>query len=94
MSEQTMYSLKTINPYFEDVWTDKKSFELRSDGREFDVDDYLLLKEYHPDEGYRERVILAQITYILRDVPAFGLEDGYAILQFRVIEKKGGESHG
>lgn len=38
--------LKTINPYFDDVKTGRKSFQIRSNDRNFQVGDVLHLKEW------------------------------------------------
>lgn len=42
------HELKTVNPWFSDVWDGKKAFEVRIDDRGFKVGDNLLLREYEP----------------------------------------------
>jgi len=71
----TVHELKCISPYFEDVRSKKKRFELRKDDRGFSVGDTLVL--IHPSSGERTS---AFVTYILKDCPQFGLMPDYVIL--------------
>ena len=73
--------LKTINPYFTEVWNDIKTFEVRKNDRNFEVDDLVLLMYYNPsnpkniqqtplDRGdmWHDHYILGKITYVLTDL--------------------------
>ena len=77
-----IHELKISPQYFEDVKNKKKRFEIRKDDRDFNVGDLITLKEY--DNGkYTGRVIeYIPIRYILRNVPEYGLKDGYCVLGF------------
>lgn len=79
--------LKTVNPYFSDIWHHRKRSELRKDDRGgYKIGDVLLLREYDADrDEYLDREMLAKVTYVLKDFP--GLVDGYIILQLRIIEQ-------
>lgn len=80
------HALKTWPPFFVDVVEGKKNFELRVDDRPFAVGDILLLQEYKvgtKEPGYTGAEIYKVITYILRDVPGFGLKEGYVIIGFK-----------
>lgn len=89
------HELKCIKPYFQEICSGIKQFELRKNDRNYQVGDTLILREYHPIisgcdyTGYLAEVT---ITYILENVPLFGLKDGYAILgielQRRLIDKE------
>lgn len=43
------HNLKTIQPYFDQVWSGTKTCEVRFNDRDFQVDDQLWLYEYIPD---------------------------------------------
>ena len=43
-----VHALKTIQPYYNDVWRGDKTFEVRYDDRGFQVGDLLKLEEYDP----------------------------------------------
>ena len=88
------HELKIHPDYYRDIKHHGKRFELRKDDRGFDVDDRLRLRKFDPDVrpdgrvyGYTGESLLVQITYILRDVPEYGLKPGYAILGFRLIRE-------
>ena len=70
--------LKTVNPYFQDVADDKKTFEVRFNDRDFKVGDILHLQEFAPPETYTGREIRAEIVYMLDD-PQY-CKEGYAVL--------------
>lgn len=73
------HALKTVNPFYKSIVDGSKRFELRKDDRPFKVNDDILLQEYDNGAytGNEERFI---ISYILRDVPQFGLKNGYCII--------------
>lgn len=81
------HNLKTLNPWFSDVWALNKTFEIRQFDRDFKVGDRLCLHEY----GARLinvspcRSILALVTYLLtwKDFP--GLAEGYVAIGIRVL---------
>lgn len=82
--------LKTWPPFFNDVKTGRKTFEIRLDDRKFDVDDVLILQEWDPDvaakddnpsAGYTGRDFRVLVTYLLvpgKECPA--LKDGYCVM--------------
>lgn len=74
-----VHELKTVNPFFNDLMLQTKTFELRRNDRDFKIDDILILKEYSVDEGYTGREEKRKVTYILEDFfPA--LSKDYVIL--------------
>lgn len=78
----TIHELKISPKYFEDVKAKKKRFELRKDDRNYEVGDLITLREWD-NEKYTSRTIpYIPIRYILRDVPEYGLKEGYCILGF------------
>lgn len=81
------HALKIWPEFVKDIESETKTFELRKDDRPFTVEDTLLLQEWNPkDERYTGKELLFKITYILRDVPKFGLKAGYVILGIKPKE--------
>ena len=83
-----VHQLKTVQPYFDDVVSGNKTFEVRKNDRDFKVNDVLMLLEYDPDKadnprskGLTGKCITARITYIL-DTPEY-CKEGYVILGFK-----------
>ena len=78
------HELKTVQPYFNDVRTGKKKFEVRKNDRGFKVGDELILKEYNKDtNAYTGEVLEMVITYIL-DSEEY-CKDEYVILGIESI---------
>lgn len=81
------HELKTVQPFFDDVLTGKKKFEVRKNDRNFKVNDELLLREYIPEtKSYTGRELQMVITYILNN--ADYCKDGYVILGIESIWDK------
>lgn len=78
------HELKTVNPYFQEVWEGNKRFELRLNDRDFNVNDVLLLKEYDSEnETCSQREIWCIVAYILKDYP--GIDKDYCILGIKNV---------
>jgi hypothetical protein len=77
-----IHELKTIQPYFDDVWCDRKTFEIRKNDRDFQINDLLVLKEYN---GMMLRNIVAKIIYILDDINY--VKEGFVVLGIKILEK-------
>ena len=75
-----IHELKISPKYFDDVYFDKKRFEIRKDDRDYKVGDLITLKEYENGQYTGREIINIPIRYILRDVAEYGLMDGYCIL--------------
>lgn len=72
------HELKIKPEYFYAVRDGVKTFELRKDDRNYQVEDTLVLKEW--DNGYTGSAICKTVSYILRGCPEYGLTDGFCIL--------------
>lgn len=72
---------KKILPwYYEAVSSGIKRFELRKDEDDVQVGDIVELWEWDDDiQGYTGRNMLCRVTYVLRNVPEYGLMEGYCI---------------
>lgn len=81
------HDLKCWPEFFVALANDKKTFELRKNDRDFQVGDFMLLREWDPrTQKYSGREELRRIIYMLEHRPGagcaadFGLKEGYAIL--------------
>jgi len=76
------HTLKTIQPYYDDVLKGVKNFELRKMDRPFNEGDVIILQEFVDGSltGREQKLI---IDYILSDCPQYGLMEGYGILGFK-----------
>ena len=73
------HELKLTEPFFSEVFTGNKNFELRKNDRDFNVGDILVLYEFDQrTRKYTGLYVRKQIKFILKDYP--GLEEGYCIL--------------
>lgn len=80
------HNLKTVNPYFSQVWDGDKTFEIRNNDMDFQVGDDVILREY--DSGmdlYKPRAIKVRITHILKDSPA--IISYHVVFSFRIIHR-------
>lgn len=76
-----VHDLKILPEYFGPVAYGTKSFEIRKNDRDFQVDDILLLKEYNG--AYTGREALMQVTYITD----YEQKDGYVVLAIKEVPK-------
>lgn len=70
---------KILPQYFDDVLNGIKNFEIRKDEDGAEPGNGLYLEEYG-GTGYTGRKVLKRITYVLRNVPEYGLMEGYCII--------------
>ena len=69
---------KILPEYFEAVQENRKKFELRKDEDNIQVGDELILEEWNGE--YTGRYTNRKVTYVLRNVPEYRLNDGYCII--------------
>lgn len=80
-----IHELKTWPQYFEAVVEGRKTFELRKNDRNFQIGDFLLLKQYLPKtDKYSGEEVVCKITYMLTG-GQFGLEEGHCILGIKLL---------
>ena len=72
---------KILPEYFEEVIRGKKTFEIRKDEDDIQVGDAIILKEWD-GEKYTGRETGRNISYVLRNVPQYGLSEGYCIMSW------------
>lgn len=62
------HELKTVEPYFGEVWHGHKTFEYRFNDRDFRPGDEVKLRRYFPESNeYGDRFIMATIGFVLTD---------------------------
>lgn len=76
-----MVEKKILPQYFGAVVAGKKNFELRKDEDDIEVNDLLMLREWNGMQ-YTGRSTARKVTYVLRNVPEYGLQEGYCIIGF------------
>ena len=75
------HELKILPEYFLEVVNGNKTFEVRHNDRDFQIGDYVTLKEYNGETNeYTGRLINVKITYIL-DNPNY-CKEGFVIFSF------------
>ena len=72
---------KILPQYFTEVQSGKKNFELRKDEDNIQEGDILVLNEFN-DGSSTGRSVIRRVTYVLRNVPEYGLQEGYCIIGF------------
>ncbi len=76
-----LHELKLQQPFFDDVYYNRKDFEVRKNDRDFKVGDRIKLIEY-PSEN--PKCVLKDIKYIL-DGGQHGIESGYVVLGLKDV---------
>jgi len=71
----TVHELKTLPEYFEAVNEGVKTFEIRKNDRNYQVNDFLLLKEFD-GTNYTGREVFRQVCYMTN----YGQADNYVVL--------------
>lgn len=80
----TVHQLKIDSAHFDDVRYGLKRAEIRYNDRNYQVGDFIRLKEICQDMG-RARFINCEIVHILRDIDFKGLAPGYVMLSIKLL---------
>lgn len=85
-----LHELKIKHEYLVDVALGRKTFELRND-RDYQVGDLIRFIDIKQDSKgdcdiYIDEDDLYEITYVLKDVPQYGLDKDYCILAIKKLE--------
>jgi len=79
------HELKTWPEYFEAVWNNNKTFEVRKQDRAYNVGDTLHLKEfYYTTQKYSGREIKVKVTYMLMG-GQFGVDEDFCVMGFNRV---------
>lgn len=74
------HDLKIKMNYYLDILNGVKKFELRKNDRNFKVNDYIHFINILGNEFLTKPNNLYKITYILKNIPSYGLDVDYCIL--------------
>lgn len=77
------HEIKIESRYFEAVLSGNKTFEVRLDDRDYNVDDIVILHEFNGIE-ITGRAVMVKITYILDD-EFCGIKENYVVFSFKRV---------
>ena len=89
-----LHELKIKHEYLVEVDMGRKTFELRKNDRDYQVGDLIRFIDIRQsnsdgcDYAYIDKDTLYKITYVLKDVPQYGLDKDYCILAIKKLEIK------
>lgn len=87
-----LHELKIKHEYLVEVVMGRKTFELRKNDRDYQVGDlirFIDIRQSYSDGCeyvYIDKDTLYKITYVLKDVPQYGLDKDYCILAIKKVE--------
>lgn len=80
-----LHELKIKEEYYDAIKLGLKTFELGNNYRDYQVGDLIEFKVIY-DNGYIEKPDeVYKITYVLKDVPEYGLDRDYCILSIKKL---------
>lgn len=80
-----IHELKTLADFRWDIIHNRKTFEVRKNDRNFQVDDILLLKFWNDElKQYTGDEAKAEVLYVLHG-GKFGIEEGYCVMGIKVL---------
>ena len=78
------HELKTWIKYFKRIKEGTKTFEVRKDDRDFQIGDFLILREYdNGSSSYTGLECSCYVTYVLRG-GEFGIQEGYCVMSIKL----------
>lgn len=86
-----LHELKIKNEYWVYVHQGLKTFELRKNDRDYQVGDLINFKVIASNYEIQDKDVY-QITYILKDVKEYGLNEEYCILGIKKLTLEGAKS--
>ena len=86
-----LHELKIKHEYLVEIVLGNKTFELRKNDRDYQVGDLIRFIDIKQDSKgdcdiYIDKDTLYRITYVLKDVPEYGLDKDYCILGIKKLE--------
>lgn len=88
LKKANTHNLKIKEKYLKALDCGCKTFELRRDDRGFKVGDLIHFTVVDEKGDEADKYCLDyEITYVLKDVPEYGLQKGYAVLSVRKADK-------
>lgn len=86
-----LHVFKTHPAHFQMIWSGLKSFECRVDDRapRITIGDSVFLQEWDPTSDTEEnRHIRAQVGYVVRDAPQYGVASGFVVFGLLDIDRR------
>ena len=83
-----LHELKIKEDYFNAILRGEKTFELRKNDRDYKVGNFIHFIKTDGLEYFGHSRDVYQITYVLKDVPEYGLDKDYCILAIKKLEIK------
>ena len=80
-----LHILKIKDAYFYEVISGSKTFEIRKNDRNFLSYDLIHFVDVNNEEFLNYENNVYQITYVLQDVPEYGLKEDYCILGIKKL---------
>jgi ASC-1-like (ASCH) protein len=77
-----VHELKLDPQYFDAIDSNRKTFEIRLNDRDYKIGDTLRLNEWDEQTGYSGRWLKREVTYILRG-GLLGLGEGFVIMSIQ-----------
>ncbi|MGJ6852999.1 ASCH/PUA domain-containing protein [Listeria monocytogenes] len=78
------HELKILSEYFWDIIEGRKTFEIRKNDRDFQVGDYLILKEFK-DGKHTRQFRAVEVTYITD----YAQKEGYVVMGIKLDDDYG-----
>lgn len=80
-----LHILKIKDIYFNDILIGFKTFELRKNDRDYHVNYLIHFVDIRNRDFDKDIYNIFQITYVLKDVPEYGLHKDYCILGIKKL---------
>lgn len=88
MNDIRLHTLKIHPEYYWHVLNGYKTFELRKNDRDYKTFDLIHFVDTNGQRFINDPNNVYQITYVLKDVPGYGLNEEYCILSIVKINKE------
>lgn len=80
-----IHRIKIKAEYFKEILDGMKTFELRKNDRDYQRGDLVEFSVILKDGQILKSKVLYVITYVLKDVPEYGLADGFCIFSIKEV---------
>lgn len=81
----TVYEMRVFPENFKAIKEGKKKFEVVKNDKNYNVGEYIDLREFDIGKGYTGEMLCLKIVYMMTSNQVEGLKDGYCVLGIEVI---------
>lgn len=78
---------KILPEYFYDILLNNKRFEIRKNDCDYKVGDKIKLILFENNQINPNNYFIVKITYVLKNIPEYGLDKDYCIFGFKICKK-------